>query len=406
MLKRDPQWQIVTVKDPTLWSRAEGETWMLNPTMRYVINADAATEDLDAQILTRSDLKGGAYYRPLVLERAKLDKAKILVERYRDRGIGDLLFLTGPLSYIYHLSGNTAKLELYALADRSQILQGHPVLAHKTPLVGPTLYDGLQNYRYQWFVESVTEYNEEHDQPNVYDALFQQLGCNPADIEPQWKRPSMVLDNADYEDLSAFYYFIFNERQIDLRRTGYYVVAPLAVSSLRTAAYSHWLDIIQALAAKRPVVVIGQLHERVPVTDMTVGEFSTQLCDMGANVINSLGSVPLRLSAALIARAVCAVTLDSGPLYIAEALRTPAISLWGTHHPGVRLGYDKDYLDLAIWHKDNCDCSPCYAYAGFPEAKCPGGKNQLMCECLKTPTAKDVLAKLDKVEDARKPATK
>ncbi|HNL70532.1 MAG TPA: glycosyltransferase family 9 protein, partial [Leptospiraceae bacterium] len=63
-----------------------------------------------------------------------------------------------------------------------------------------------------------------------------------------------------------------------------------------------------------------------------------------------------------------AVTLDSGLLYVAEALRVPTISLWGTHAPAVRLGYDPAYMDLAIWPRENCGAAPCFAYANFPYA--------------------------------------
>jgi hypothetical protein len=93
--------------------------------------------------------------------------------------------------------------------------------------------------------------------------------------------------------------------------------------------------------------------------------------------------------------------MDSGPLYIAQALRVPAVSVWGTHHPGVRIGYDNDYMELAVWNHEVCKWSPCYAYAGFPDGKCPNGSKQMTCEVLNTVTPQHVMDRLDKVQ-ARK----
>jgi len=103
---------------------------------------------------------------------------------------------------------------------------------------------------------------------------------------------------------------------------------------------------------------------------------------------------------ALLARSFCAITLDSAPLYLAQAVGAPAISLWGTHAPATRIGYDKNYMDLAIWQQDACQFSPCFAYGQFPVNKCPQGVRQACCEVIGAVTADDVLKKVDMVESA------
>lgn len=390
------QWMIVTVKEPVVFNRAKQEAWLLNPVRRYVFNAHHLA-NLEGYVETISDLKSSASYRP-VQAGAPLTGAKILVERYRDRGIGDLLFLTGPLAYLHHITGGQVGIDFYGFADRGQIFLHSPLLRFKTVLVGPTHYDDLALYNYHWFVDAVTEYDEEPDQLNVYDALYKQIGVDPESVDARFKRPSLTLDHSELKGLDQFFFLCWVERKIDLRKTGYYVVAPMTHSALRVMNYSQWLDIIKEIARRRPVLVLGNLHDRLPDTDISPGEFSAQLDQLGGNVINGINATPLRVMIALISKANCVFALDSGPLYVAQALRVPAISVWGPHDPGVRIGYDQDYVDLAVWTSEQCNHSPCFAYSGFPRNKCPRGDKQMVCEVFSGVTAGQVMEKLDKVE--------
>jgi Glycosyltransferase family 9 (heptosyltransferase) len=392
------EWIIITVKEPVLWSRSPEETWMLNPRVRYIVNA-SQLESLSEKVSTVTDLKNSRYYTPLQASRS-LGNSTILVERHRDRGYGDYLFLTGPLNYLKHISGSSAQIDMYALADKGKIMENHPTLSHTVPFAGPILYDTLHLYNYHWFIDSVTEYDEEKDQLNVYDALYKQLGVEPGSVHPNFKRPSMMLTAQDYKDLDTLYYYIFLNKKIDLRRNGYYVVAPSTNASLRSAAYSTWLHAIQHLSKIRTVVVIGQnTSSRVPATDMTYGSFVSQLDSLGPNVINLVGGTPIRVVSALISIANCCFSLDSGPLYIAQALRVPCVSLWGPISPHTRIGYDKDYLDLAIWNRDACTHCSCFAYHSFPVDKCPRGTSQIVCEPLLRVSTDQILDKVKIVEE-------
>lgn len=371
---------------------------MLNPRCRYIVNA-AQVESLQDKIATMSELKNARHHMPLQANR-NLSNSTILVERHRDRGFGDYLFLTGPLNYIKHISGGSAQIDMYALVDKGRILENHPALSHEVPFAGPILYDNLHLYNYHWFIDSVTEYDEEKDQLNVYDALYKQLGVDPSAVAPQFKRPSMSLTNQDYKDLDSLYYFVFMHRKVDLRRVGYYVVAPSTNSTLRSANYGMWLQTIYNLSKVRPVVVVGQpTNVRVPSTDMPYGSFVSQLEQIGPNVINLIGGTPIRVVAGLISRASCCFSLDSGLLYVAQALRVPCVSLWGPVAPWARIGYDKDYMDLAIWNKDTCLHSSCYSYHSFPTEKCPRGNSQSVCEPLYRVTPEQILDKVKLVED-------
>jgi hypothetical protein len=404
------RWVIVSLNKPAMMRRSDDEVWLLNPRRRYILNADA-TEDLGPYVETMSDLEAASLYRPLRkfagLDQARLPGASVLIERYRDRGIGDLLFTTGPLAYLQHITGGQLRAYLYAYAERGAILNNCPFLADKSPLVGPLLYDDLPHYDYHWFVDTVTEYTEEPDQDNVYDALFRSLGVVPESVSSQFKRPVVALHESEIKLLDDYYYWIFvNSRiKLDLRHTGYYVVAPLANSSLRCAPYKTWLQAIALLAERRPVLVVGAIRERMPATDLSVGEFSAALDTTpslapSGRVLNLLGKTNLRHLTVLISRANCAVSLDSAVLYIAQGLRVPCVSLWGSHDPGVRLGYDRAYMDLAIWERRACRASPCFAWQGFPVNKCPLGNEQIVCQCQDAIDPKEIHRRVMGVEES------
>ena len=391
-------WKIVSFDRPLLWTRTEEEVWMLHPRRRYILNSDQISK-LGAHIDTISELSGSRNYKPLMIG-SSLAGTRVLIYRHSDRGIGDHLFLTGPMNYLRHMGGNNVELTMHGLTDRHQILAYHPALKHETVLAGPVHYDDLQYYHWHWFVDTVTEYDEEFDQLNVYDALYRQMGVDPTTVDPTFKRPSIRLVEKDFKDLDQLYYFIYANRKIDLRSKPYYVVAPTAYSSLRSAPYSMWLATIQELAKARTVVVIGRPRNRVPDTDMVFGQFVGELNKIG-NTINLLSDVPLRTTAAMIARAACVVTLDTGILYVAQGLRIPAVSLWGTHAPQTRLMYDKAYLDLAIWNQKACPSAPCFAYACFPAHKCLRGGLQHICEPLSAIKPSDIIAKVTEAEGRR-----
>lgn len=395
-LPSNSQWVIVTVKQPVMWHQTEDETWLFNPGRRYVVNA-ARIPGIHPYIESVSEMDGASLYNRLLAGK-NITGSRILVERFRQRGIGDLLFLTGPLSYLYHLSGANLKVHLYAFSDRGMALRHSPFLDNGSVLCGPLEYDALRMYNYHWLVNSVTECDEESDQLNVYDALYKQLGFEPSDVDAKWKRPFATMHPEDYQHLDILFKYYWEAKKIDLRRVGYYVVAPFSNATLRCMNYGTWLAIIKELATRRPVVVVGMSHLKLPDMDMSAGAFLQQVSQLGQSVILAVDATPLRVLMALIQRARCVFCMDSAPLYIAQAVGTPAISMWGTHDPGVRIGYSPDYMELAVWNEDQCNEAACYAYARFPAHKCPKQDRQVICECLDSVKPEQVLGKLDKVE--------
>jgi len=398
MMPSNTQWLIISVKEPVMFHQTADETWLFNPNRRYIVNANRIAP-IEQFFDTVSELDGASLYNRLTAGKS-ITGAKLLVERNRERGIGDLLFLTGPMGFLNHVAGSDIEIDVMAFADRGIALTHSPLIHNGCVKCGPLEYDHLRHYNYHWLINTVTEQDMEGDQLNVYDAMYQQLGFDPAGIEAKWKRPTATLVADDFLNLDRLYKYIWEQRKVDLRRIGYIVVAPFANASPRCLNYQRWLEIIKALSTRRPVVVVGSSSLRLPSMDMSAGDFSQHVSSTGGGVVNAVDSTTIRTLMALIARSFCTVGLDSAPIFMAQALNVPAVSIWGTHAPGARIGYDKNMMDLAIWNQDACQYAPCFAYGKLPEKKCPNGAQQVCCEVVASVSVDDVLKKVDMIETA------
>ena len=133
--------------------------------------------------------------------------------------------------------------------------------------------------------------------------------------------------------------------------TGSFVA--LAPGSARpTKRWPFYRELATMLAADIPVVVIGRSGDGW-------GPAS------GGRGVADLAGLPLRTSAALLARAAVAVVNDSAPLHMAQAVGTPVVALFGPTHP--RLGFGPRGPRDVILGLD-LECRPCSAHGG---ARCP-----------------------------------
>lgn len=395
-------WAIVKLKEQIFWEKTSDEHWLLNPLIRYVMSSEY-TAQLGGRVSSWSDLKQSSLFKQLNGMTGQIRK-NILVQRHLDRGIGDVLFTTGPLAWLHNRASGMANIFYYTLANKTAILHGNPGLYTNTCFAGPIQYDSMASYDSHWFIEAATEYDTEPDQLNVYDALFKQIGVDPETVDRKWKRPFIQLGPNDDKAFANFARMIYYDRQLDLRDKPFYVLAPIARSQLRVGRYGMWLELIKEISKTHPVIVVGEVENGLlPETDMTFPAFYQgviELASKQANVINLIGAPPLRQMMSIINKSRGLISLDSGLLYVAQGLRVPAISIWGPHNPQVRIGYDEHYMKLAVWQKQACQFSPCFAHEGFPADKCPTGTEQRVCEVLKATEASDVLAKYEVLEKA------
>lgn len=361
-------WRVVTPKEQLIWPKSALEQWYMYPPLRYIVPSDQQ-EALEGKLAAWSELKSSKNYRELNVSSLK-PGSKVLVVRHPSRGIGDLLFITGPLRYLYE----RYRVEVYwhAPKDRDSLIHHLPYVKNELPFNGPLSYDSLPLYDAHWFIDAVTELDEEPDQENVYDALFRQIGVDPETVLARYKKPQIVLTDADDKHYTESMEKVHSHLGFSPVLGEYIVVAPLSKSVTRNAPYPTWLTIIQKLVESgKKVILLGDVNDVMPNSGMTFGEFAKNLGNFQKeSVLNLIGMTELRLAATILKNAACLVTLDTGLLYVAEALGTPAVSVWGTHDPRVRIGYNDDLMKLALWHKEACQFAPCFAYRGFPEAKC------------------------------------
>ena len=91
--------------------------------------------------------------------------------------------------------------------------------------------------------------------------------------------------------------------------------------------------------------------------------------------VNAAGTLPLRVSAALLSRAAALVSNDSAPMHMAQAVGTPTVALFGPTIAGFGFaprGPEDVVLDVAA-----LDCRPCSAHG--PRV-CPLGHHRCMTQ--------------------------
>lgn len=121
-----------------------------------------------------------------------------------------------------------------------------------------------------------------------------------------------------------------------------------------------------ATAFSQPVVVIGGPEDRDLAAHIAPGKESVHV---------AAGALPLRASAALLARAAVLVTNDSAPLHLATAVGTRVVSIFGPTVPAFGFG-PRGAEDRIVEH-ENMPCRPCSSHG--PQV-CPLGHHRCMRE--------------------------
>lgn len=144
---------------------------------------------------------------------------------------------------------------------------------------------------------------------------------------------------------------------------GFIAVAPGSIWGTKRWPY------FRALVAQLdgPVVVVGGPEDR---------ELAEEIAGAAPDrVHNAAGALPLRVSAALIARSRLLVTNDSAPLHLATAVGTPIVAIFGPTVPAFGFG-PRGAGDLVVEHQ-HLSCRPCSRH-GPP--RCPLGHHRCMRE--------------------------
>ena len=147
-----------------------------------------------------------------------------------------------------------------------------------------------------------------------------------------------------------------------LPSAGYIVLCPFgsyARKNLSLAAAAH---IVRHLSQRQPVYLIGGTKEAAGL------EKIARLAELPlTNVL--AGTLTLSELTALLQHAACMVTVDTGPLHIAEAVGCPLAAVFGPTDP--RVWGPRGRHSMLLYHKK--DCSPCWGKGVCEQNECIQG---------------------------------
>lgn len=293
---------------------------------------------------------------------------------YRNRGSGDQLIISALSRFFREVLGADPR----QLSDRvhEQLWAFNPHIL-SAPLSTPLHLDavwrakGRPFFDQAFFVESATEWENDAEQPNVYDRLFALCGFDPSRIASKFKRPVFNVSQADIDKRTAWLLKnspVLNDDYIfvQLRAANKVRSLPLKTAQLVLHAASD-------VARKKNLAVLV-------TDDQPLSSELIELCTLLGlcNVAQKIDGV--RLYGTLIAGARAVVGPDSSALHFAAANEIPAVGIWGAFDPESRCKYYPNQTHL--WHKELCMNSPCFNFMPeLPTHKCPRGQQQEHCEC-------------------------
>lgn len=374
--------KILTFRARTTLHTAIGEhksRIVVNPGERVVLDDISAQQIIspagkpanasDAFLLNYSDL--GAYISKAP-HRNWRDRNILFM---RKRGIGDELCLTALPRFFAQKFG--AKCYVLCHASTESIWYGNEtvksVVGEPLHLDGMFRADGAKPfYDHCFFFESVTEWDSESDQGNVYDTLFRLSGIKPETVDPRYKRPYLKLTAKDHTAFISWKEAAVKEYPTLNLEDGYVVHQLSTTNAVRNLPEDRELEVLKALGkCKKPVLVIDDKPTTPKIVEFLHGS---------ENVFDITKRIPtLRLYFSLIAGASCVLAPDSSALHAAAAFDVPSIGFWGPFSPESRAKYYPNHH--AIYERQLCVNSPCFNFAlKLPANLCPRGDEQQSCE--------------------------
>jgi ADP-heptose:LPS heptosyltransferase len=319
---------------------------------------------------------------------------------YRSRGIGDQLIVSAAGRFFAEQLG----AEAFQLSDRIH----EPLWAFNPYIGGAALHmpmhldtvwramigerRGTPFFAGAWFFESLTEWDSDSEQPNVYDRLFAMLGFDPAHVSAKFKRPVISLQKQDIDKRNQWLRQVGNAVNKSTEK-GYLFFQPRATNkgrSLPNFLIEKTLYSLNEFAAKLQIPIL--VSDDKPL-DPEIAQM-VQATPQAINVATAINNVRLLMS--VIGAANIVVGPDSSALHIAAAFETPAVGIWGPFEPVSRTKYYPRQIHLH--HPDRCPAAPCFNYLPeLPVMKCPNGPAQRHCECYEGVEAEEIFEALKAV---------
>jgi ADP-heptose:LPS heptosyltransferase len=314
---------------------------------------------------------------------------------YRNRGIGDQLIASAASRFFTEMLG----AQCFQASDRV-----HEPLWISNPFIGGAAISMPMNldviYRARgagfvagaFFLESISEWDSDGEQSNVYDRLFGILGLDPGRVAAKFKRPTLILQKQDIEFRDKWL------RQLTQAvnrscENGYIFFQVRGTNKVRS---------LPDPVIEKALFALNEYAEKlqIPIFVADNKPFSPAICDMLKRTkmaLNIAGAINhIRLFVSLIAGATTVLGPDSSATHIAAAFEIPCVGIWGPFSPESRTAYYP--RQIHIFHPEQCANAPCFNYLpDLPVAKCPDGIRQQHCAVFDAVTPEEIFEALKNV---------
>jgi ADP-heptose:LPS heptosyltransferase len=241
-----------------------------------------------------------------------------------------------------------------------------------------------------FFFESVSEWDNDSEQSNVYDRLFSMAGVEPSRVPAKFKRPIFSLQTEDINKRLDWLRQVGAAVNKDLSN-GYIFLQIQATNKVRS---------MPASLAERTLAALNEfaVDRKLPILCGGSAPFSPEIAGliaktpMAVNVATTMNN--LRLFGSIVGGASLVLGPDSSALHFAAAFEVPALGFWGPFSPKSRT---RDYPNqIHLYHPDLCPSSPCSNYLPeLPIGKCPRGAAQTSCEVYEGISYEEIAGALD-----------
>lgn len=186
-----------------------------------------------------------------------------------------------------------------------------------------------------------------HEAENYLDVL-KPLGISTADTSLAFK-----VDPADTETMRQKVRYNPGKRLI--------LICPVGSYSQKSWSADGFAELIRSFTPAAECYLIGAQKEEAELTaiNATAGNLATVLA----------GTLSLGELAALITKADLLISVDTGPMHMADALGTPVLALFGPTDP-CKWG-PRGPRSVVLYSP--ADCSPCWGRTECPDHKCMSG---------------------------------